>query len=61
MILLIIKSYNIESRAWNIPLGTKAREAAGGIHTDMSKGFIRAEVIIHSIYLYLSIPILLTT
>lgn len=34
-----------ESRAWTILKGTKAPEAAGEIHTDFIKGFIRAEVI----------------
>lgn len=35
----------IETRAWTIPRGTKAPEAAGKIHTDIQKGFIRAEVV----------------
>jgi GTP-binding protein YchF len=35
----------IETRAWTIKKGTKAPEAAGKIHTDIEKGFIRAEVI----------------
>lgn len=34
-----------EVRAWTIPAGTKAPGAAGVIHTDFEKGFIRAEVI----------------
>ncbi|AJE02633.1 redox-regulated ATPase YchF [Geobacter pickeringii] len=34
-----------EVRAWTIPLGTKAPQAAGVIHSDFEKGFIRAEVI----------------
>lgn len=34
----------VESRAWPIPEGTKAPQAAGKIHTDMERGFIRAEV-----------------
>ncbi|MDK2742619.1 MAG: redox-regulated ATPase YchF [Nitrospira sp. BO4] len=34
----------IESRAWPIPRGTKAPQAAGKIHSDMERGFIRAEV-----------------
>jgi GTP-binding protein YchF len=33
-----------EARAWTIPKGTKAPQAAGKIHTDFEKGFIRAEV-----------------
>jgi len=34
-----------EVRAWNITAGTRAPRAAGKIHTDMERGFIRAEVI----------------
>ena len=34
-----------EARAWTIPLNTKAPKAAGVIHTDFEKGFIRAETI----------------
>ncbi|MFH1170970.1 MAG: redox-regulated ATPase YchF [bacterium] len=34
-----------ETRAWTIPRGTKAPQAAGVIHTDFEKGFIRAEVV----------------
>ncbi len=33
-----------ETRAWTIKQGTKAPQAAGKIHTDFEKGFIRAEV-----------------
>ncbi|MHB9924472.1 redox-regulated ATPase YchF [Clostridium botulinum] len=35
----------VEVRAWTIVKGTKAPKAAGKIHTDIEKGFIRAEVI----------------
>ncbi|MCL2517208.1 MAG: redox-regulated ATPase YchF [Oscillospiraceae bacterium] len=54
---LIKSSYNLlglisfltggpkEARAWTIKAGTKAPQAAGKIHTDFEKGFIRAEVI----------------
>jgi ribosome-binding ATPase len=34
-----------ECRAWNIPRGATAQQAAGVIHTDLEKHFIRAEVI----------------
>lgn len=34
-----------EVRAWTIPIGATAPQAAGVIHTDFEKGFIRAEVI----------------
>ena len=34
-----------ETRAWTITIGTKAPQAAGKIHTDFEKGFIKAEVV----------------
>jgi hypothetical protein len=34
-----------ETRAWTITRGTKAPQAAGKIHTDFERGFIRAEVV----------------
>ncbi len=34
-----------ECRAWSIPRGTAAQAAAGAIHTDIERGFIRAEVV----------------
>lgn len=34
-----------ECRAWAVPKGTKAAQAAGKIHTDMERGFIKAEVV----------------
>jgi GTP-binding protein YchF len=34
----------IEVHAWSIPIGATAPEAAGAIHSDLQKGFIRAEV-----------------
>ncbi|HBK18262.1 MAG: redox-regulated ATPase YchF [Gammaproteobacteria bacterium TMED134] len=34
-----------EVRAWTVPVGAKAPQGAGVIHTDFEKGFIRAEVI----------------
>ena len=55
--ILIQRSYNLlglisyltagqpEVRAWTIKKGTKAPQAAGKIHTDFERGFIRAEVI----------------
>lgn len=39
-----------ELRAWTVPKGTPAPKAAGKIHTDMERGFIRAEVISFSDY-----------
>jgi GTP-binding protein YchF len=34
-----------ECRAWSVPRGTTAQAAAGEIHTDLARGFIRAEVV----------------
>ena len=41
-----------EVRAWTIVNGTKAPQAAGVIHTDFEKGFIRAEVIHYEDYIH---------
>jgi len=38
-----------ESRAWIIPRGTSASVAAGGVHSDMERGFIRAEVVSYDV------------
>ncbi len=40
-----------EVRAWTIPIGSTASKAAGIIHTDFEKGFIKAEVISYSDYI----------
>ena len=40
-----------EVRAWTIPVGATAPQAAGVIHTDFEKGFIRAEVISYNDYI----------
>ena len=40
-----------ETRAWTIELGTTAPQAAGKIHTDFEKGFIRAETIAYNDYI----------
>lgn len=34
-----------EARAWTIPVGTTAPQAAGAVHTDFERGFIKAEVV----------------
>jgi GTP-binding protein YchF len=36
---------SLELRAWTVPKGTPAPKAAGKIHSDMERGFIRAEVV----------------
>ncbi len=43
-----------EARAWTITAGTKAPQAAGVIHTDFERGFIRAETIAYADYIALS-------
>ena len=43
-----------EARAWTIPRGTKAPQAAGVIHTDFERGFIRSETIAYDDYIALS-------
>ena len=42
-----------EARAWTFPAGVKAPQAAGEIHTDFEKGFIRAETIAYDDYVSL--------
>jgi GTP-binding protein YchF len=34
-----------EVRAWSVPRGTRGQDAAGAIHSDIARGFIRAEVV----------------
>jgi len=43
-----------EARAWTIPAGSTAPQAAGVIHTDFEKGFIRAETIAYDDYVRLN-------
>jgi GTP-binding protein YchF len=40
-----------EVRAWPIRRGTQARQAAGRIHSDLERGFIRAEVIPYAVFM----------
>ena len=42
-----------EARAWTVPAGATAPQAAGVIHTDFERGFIRAEVISYADYVRL--------
>ena len=52
--LSIIIFYTIkgeEARAWPVPQGTTVFEAAGKIHTDMQRGFIKAEVLPYADFL----------
>jgi ribosome-binding ATPase YchF (GTP1/OBG family) len=42
-----------EARAWTIPMGTLAPQAAGVIHGDFERGFIRAETIAYDDYVAL--------
>ncbi|HEX3367852.1 redox-regulated ATPase YchF [Phenylobacterium sp.] len=43
-----------EARAWTVPVGATAPQAAGVIHTDFEKGFIRAETIAYDDYVRLN-------
>jgi ribosome-binding ATPase YchF (GTP1/OBG family) len=43
-----------EARAWTVTRGTKAPQAAGVIHTDFEKGFIRSETIAYDDYIGLN-------
>ena len=43
-LMTFLTTGEMETRAWTIPKGTKAPQAAGVIHTDFEKGFIRVEV-----------------
>ena len=43
-----------EARAWTIPVGATAPQAAGVIHTDFEKGFIRAETVAYEDYVALN-------
>ena len=40
-----------EARAWTVPVGAKAPQAAGAIHSDFERGFIRAETISYDDYI----------
>ncbi|MEZ0121092.1 MAG: redox-regulated ATPase YchF [Candidatus Reddybacter sp.] len=40
-----------EVRAWTIPIGATAPQAAGKIHTDFEKGFIRAEIVSYEAFI----------
>jgi GTP-binding protein YchF len=40
-----------EVRAWTIRRGTRARQAAGRIHSDLERGFIRAEVMPYAVFM----------
>lgn len=55
--LLGLQSYftsgETETRAWTIPVGAKAPQAAGVIHSDFERGFIKAETASHEDYVAL--------
>ena len=44
-LITFLTTGEIETRAWTITRGMNAQESAGKIHTDIQKGFIRAEVV----------------
>ena len=47
-LITFLTTGEMETRAWTIPDGFTAQEAAGKIHTDIMKGFIRAEVVAYN-------------
>lgn len=49
-LITFLTSGEMESRAWTLEKGATAVEAAGKIHTDIQKGFVRAEVISYDDY-----------
>lgn len=49
-LITFLTSGQMETRAWTIKVGTSALDAAGEIHTDIQKGFVRAEVIKYDDY-----------
>jgi len=53
-LITFLTSGDKETRAWTIRRGTKAPQAAGVIHTDFEKGFIRAEIIRYEDFVALS-------
>jgi GTP-binding protein YchF len=52
-LITFLTTGEMETRAWTIHTGTKAPQAAGVIHTDFEKNFIRAEVISYQDYVTL--------
>ncbi len=48
-LMSFITTGEIETRAWTIKRGTRAQDAAGKIHTDIARGFIKAEVISYDV------------
>ncbi len=49
-LMTFLTAGEIEVRAWTIDVGTKAPQAAGKIHSDIERGFIRAEIVSYGDY-----------
>lgn len=49
-LMTFLTAGEMEARAWPIPKGTKAPRAAGTIHGDLERGFIRAEIVSYDDY-----------
>ncbi len=49
-LMTFLTAGEIEARAWTIETGTKAPQAAGKIHSDIERGFIRAEIVSYDDY-----------
>ena len=52
-LMTFLTAGEIEVRAWTIDKGTKAPQAAGKIHSDIERGFIRAEIVSYDDYVRL--------
>jgi len=60
-LMTFLTSGEVETRAWTIARDTKAPQAAGKIHSDIERGFIRAEIVSYDDYARLkSLPALKT-
>ena len=49
-LMTFLTAGEIEVRAWTIDVGTKAPQAAGKIHSDIERGFIRGEIVSYDDY-----------
>jgi ribosome-binding ATPase YchF (GTP1/OBG family) len=48
--MTFLTAHEKEVRAWPIKKGTRAAQAAGTIHSDLERGFIRAEIVTYEDY-----------
>lgn len=53
LLVTVVTTPGAEARAWSIPIGCNAADAAGTIHSDFKRGFIRAETTSYDDYVAL--------